>query len=125
MSIGAISPAKPGKSPVGADIDAITSSTQTRAASRSVPTMRKSREQSAVKKTNITLKLDAAMVREIKVIAATRGISVSAFVAGKLEEEVRQNGDYEQAMRRALALMKESSASGWQKTKSRDELHAR
>ena len=77
------------------------------------------------KKTNITLKLDASLVRAIKVIAAKRGISVSALLAGKLEEEVQRNGEYELAMKRALALMKESSAYGWQKPKSRDELHER
>jgi hypothetical protein len=77
------------------------------------------------KKTNITLKLDASLVRAIKVIAAKKGISVSALLAGKLEEEVQRNGEYEQAMKRALALMKESSAYGWRKPKSRDELHER
>jgi predicted DNA-binding ribbon-helix-helix protein len=87
--------------------------------------MTKTKEEAATRKTNITLKLDAALVRAIKVIAAMRGMSVSALMARKLEEEVRQNGNYEQAMKRALALMKESSASGWQKPKSRDELHER
>jgi hypothetical protein len=82
-------------------------------------------EQMDIKKTNITLKLDAGLVRAIKVIAAVQGISVSALMARKLEEEVRQNGNYDQAMKRALALMKESSGSGWQKPKSRDELHER
>jgi hypothetical protein len=79
----------------------------------------------ATKKTNITLKLDASLVQAIKVIAAKRGISVSALLTDKLEEEVQRNGEYEQAMKRALALMKESSAYGWQKPKSRDELHER
>jgi hypothetical protein len=79
----------------------------------------------ATKKTNITLKLDASLVQAIKVIAARKGISVSALMARKLEEEVQKNGDYEQAMKRALALMKESSAYGWQKPKSRDELYER
>ena len=82
-------------------------------------------EQMDIKKTNITLKLDAGLVRAIKVIAAVQGISVSALMARKLEEEVRQNGSYDQAMKRALALMKEGSGSGWQKPKSRDELHER
>ncbi len=77
------------------------------------------------KKTNITLKLDASLVRAIKVIAAKKGMSVSALLAGKLEEEVQRNGEYEQAMKRAFALMKESSGYGWQKPKSRDELHER
>lgn len=87
--------------------------------------MTKNAAQAASKKTNITLKLDASLVRAIKVIAAKKGISVSALMAHKLEEEVQKNGDYEQAMKRALALMKENSALGWRKPKSRDELHER
>ena len=88
-------------------------------------TMTKNTAQVATNKTNITLKLDASLVRAIKVIAARKGISVSALIAHKLEEEVQKNGDYEQAMKRALALMKESSGLGWQKPKSRDQLHER
>jgi hypothetical protein len=87
--------------------------------------MTKNTIQDAAKKTNITLKLAASLVRAIKVIAAKKGMSVSALLAEKLEEEVQRNGEYEQAMKRALALMKESSAHGWQKPKSRDELHER
>jgi predicted transcriptional regulator len=87
--------------------------------------MTKNTVQETTKKTNITLKLDASLVRAIKIIAAKKGISVSALMAQKLEEEVQKNGDYEQAMKRALALMRESSALGWQKPKSRDELHER
>ena len=87
--------------------------------------MSKNTVQVAVKKTNITLKLDASLVKAIKIIAAKKGISVSALMAHKLEEEVQKNGDYEQAMKRALALMKENSAFGWRKPKSRDELHER
>lgn len=87
--------------------------------------MTKNTAQASANKINITLKLDASLVRAIKVIAARKGTSVSALMAHKLEEEVQKNGDYEQAMKRALALMKESSGLGWQKPKSRDELHER
>jgi predicted transcriptional regulator len=87
--------------------------------------MTKNTVQETTKKTNITLKLDASLVRAIKIIAAKKGISVSALMAQKLEEEVQKNGDYEQAMKRALTFMRESSALGWQKPKSRDELHER
>ncbi len=87
--------------------------------------MTKNTIQVATKKANITLKLDASLARAIKVIAAKRGISISALMAQKLEEEVQKNGEYEQSMKRALALMKENSAFGWRKPKSRDELHER
>jgi len=38
---------------------------------------------------------------------------------------VKHVESYEESMKRALALMKENSAFGWRKPKSRDELHER
>ncbi len=77
------------------------------------------------KKTNITLKLDADLLQAAKVLAAKKGTSVSALVTLKLEEAVKEEDEYQQAMKRALELMKNSTALGWQKPKSRDELHER
>lgn len=77
------------------------------------------------RKTNITLKLDSELLRRIKVLAAERGTSVSAILASQLEEVVTKDDEYEEAMKRALSLMKESSAFGWRKPTSRDELHER
>jgi predicted transcriptional regulator len=77
------------------------------------------------KKTNITLKLDADLLKAVKVLAAQRGTSISALLASKLEEEVKQNDEYEKAMKRSIARMKEGWNLGWQKPKSRDELHER
>jgi predicted transcriptional regulator len=78
-----------------------------------------------MKKTNITLKLDSDLLRRVKVLAAEKGTSVSAMLTTKLEEVVTKDRAYEEAMRRALALMRESTGSGWQKPESRDELHER
>jgi predicted transcriptional regulator len=77
------------------------------------------------KKTNITLKLDADLLRRVKVLAAQKGTSVSAILATQLEEVVTKDHEYEDVMKRALAQMRESKASGWRKPKSRDELHER
>jgi predicted transcriptional regulator len=77
------------------------------------------------KKTNITLKLDADLLKAVKVLAAQRGTSISALLTSKLEEEVKQNDEYEKAMKRSIARMKEGWNLGWQKPKSRDELHER
>jgi predicted transcriptional regulator len=77
------------------------------------------------KKTNITLKLNADLLRSVKVLAAQRGTSVSALLAEKLEEIVMKEGEYERAMKRAIARMEKGSFGGWQKPKSRDELHER
>ncbi len=78
-----------------------------------------------MKKTNITLKLDSDLLRRVKVLAAEKGTSVSAMLTTKLEEVVTKDRAYEEAMRRALALMRESTGSDWQKPESRDELHER
>jgi hypothetical protein len=77
------------------------------------------------KKTNITLKLDADLLRSVKVIAAQRGTSVSALLAQKLEEIVKKEDEYERAMKRSIAIMREGWNLGWKKPKSRDELHER
>jgi predicted transcriptional regulator len=77
------------------------------------------------KKTNITLKLDADLLKAVKVLAALRGTSISALLTSKLEEEVKQNDEYEKAMKRSIAIMREGWNLGWKKPKSRDELHER
>lgn len=77
------------------------------------------------KKTNITLKLDADLLRAVKVVAAQKGTSISALMTEKLEEVVKGKDEYEKAMKRALARMKKGWGLGWQKPKSRDELHER
>jgi hypothetical protein len=77
------------------------------------------------KKKNITLKLDSHLIQAAKIEAARRGSSISALVAEKLEEIASRGDEYEQAKKRALALMKEGWNLGWKKPKSRDELHER
>jgi hypothetical protein len=69
--------------------------------------------------------LDTELLRSIKVLAAKRGTSISAFAAETFAEAVQREGSYADSMKRALALMKESSSLGWKKPKSRDELHER
>jgi hypothetical protein len=41
-------------------------------------------------KTNIILKLDTAILREIRILAAEEGSSISVLLAAKLEEIVRE-----------------------------------
>ena len=76
-------------------------------------------------KANITLKLDARLIREAKLLAAHEGSSISALLAAKLEEIVRQRKNYEKAKRRALARLKKGYDLGWKAPASRDELHER
>jgi predicted transcriptional regulator len=76
-------------------------------------------------KANITLRLDAELIREAKVLAAQRGSSVSRMLAEQLEELVRREKDYEAARRRALARLEAGFDLGWKPAGSRDELHER
>ncbi len=76
-------------------------------------------------KTNLTLKVDADLVREAKVLAARRGTSVSSLVARQLEELVRRDRSYEAARRRALERLGKARDLGWARPASRDELHER
>jgi len=76
-------------------------------------------------KTNITIKVDAEIIREAKLLAAQEGSSISALLTAKLEELVRQRKNYEGARRRALARLKTGYDLRWTPAASRDELHER
>ena len=76
-------------------------------------------------KTNVTLKLDADLLREAKVLAAEEGSSLSAMLATHLEEIVRQRRGFARARRRALARLREGFDLRWTPPRSRDELHER
>ena len=76
-------------------------------------------------KANITLKLDKALLRKARVLAAEEDTSVSALLAAKLEEAVREREGYEQAKRRALAILRKGFDLGYTPPASRDELHER
>ena len=76
---------------------------------------------------NLTLKLDADLYKELEVIAAQRGTSISALVSDKLTELVKEESGYARARARALTLLEQGFTLGtegeipW----SRDELHER
>ena len=76
-------------------------------------------------KTNITLKLDNELLREARILAAQQGTSISALLAGHLEEIVRERKGYERAKGRALRRLHEGFELNWKPPQSRDELHDR
>lgn len=76
-------------------------------------------------KTNITLKLDAALLREIEKLAAAEGTSISAFLAAHLEQMVRERKTYDRARARALARLRDGLDLRWTPPGCRDELHKR
>ena len=78
-----------------------------------------------VVKTNVTLKLDADLLREARVLAAEEGRSISALLTDRLETIVRERKAFDRARRRALARLKEGLDLQWAPPRSRDELHER
>jgi len=76
-------------------------------------------------KTNITLKIEADLLREARVLAAEEGTSISAMIATRLEQAVRERKGYQQARRRAVARLRRGLNLGWTPPRSRDELHER
>lgn len=76
-------------------------------------------------KTNLTLQLDADLIREAKVLAAKQGTSVSRLLADQLEALVRRDKGYERAKRRALTRMDHGFDIGWTPSVLRGELHER
>lgn len=76
---------------------------------------------------NITLRVDAALVREAKIIAAKRGTSLSAMAAEWLASLTRRETEYDKAMKQDLAFLDKPRKLGtygkaaW----TRDELHER
>jgi hypothetical protein len=76
-------------------------------------------------KTNVTLKIEADLLKEARVLAAEEGTSVSAMLAGQLEKIVLHRRGYQQAKMRALARLKRGFNLGWKPPRSRDELHER
>jgi hypothetical protein len=76
-------------------------------------------------KTNLTLSLEADLVREAKVLAARRGTSVSRLMSENLEDLIRRDKAYETARRRALSRMGQGFDLQWTRPASRAELHER
>jgi hypothetical protein len=76
-------------------------------------------------KTNITLKLDKALLREARALAEERGVSVSALLSGYLEQVVGARNDYARARKRALARLRKGLDLRWTSPRSRGELYER
>jgi hypothetical protein len=76
-------------------------------------------------KTNVTLKIDADLLREARILAAMEGSSISALLAARLEQAVRERKGYSQARRSALTRLRTGFDLNWTPARSRDELHER
>jgi hypothetical protein len=78
----------------------------------------------AMTRTNLTLQLDADVIRRARIVAAKRGTSVSALAASQLMALVAEDERYEQARERAESILKKAADRGG-RTWTRDELHDR
>jgi hypothetical protein len=76
-------------------------------------------------KQNITVRLDRQTLRKAKVLAARRNTSISGLLAAQIETLVGEDDAYEQARRRALALLEQGFHLGGEITSTRDEWHER
>ena len=76
---------------------------------------------------NVTLALPKALVRKVKVVAATRETSISALMTAALEDVVRRGDDRRAAMHRFLARAERGYDldTGGTVGLDRDQLHAR
>jgi hypothetical protein len=74
---------------------------------------------------NITITLDEETLREARVLAAERGLSVSALLRRELAGLVDRERGYAKARHSALARLKRARSLGGGRLVSRDELHDR
>ena len=76
-------------------------------------------------RTNVTLKLDADLLREARILAAEQGSSISALLAEQLDTLIRERKAFDKARRRALARLRSGLDLRWTPPQSRDELYKR
>lgn len=76
-------------------------------------------------KSNITLRLDAVLLKEARILAAEKDTSISALLAGYLEQAVRERAAYDRARKSALARLRKGMNLKWSPPRSRDELYER
>lgn len=74
---------------------------------------------------NITLALDEETLREARVIAARRGLSVSALMRAELANLVARERGYERARASAARRLRRGASLGGGKLAPREELHDR
>lgn len=74
---------------------------------------------------NITLSLDENTLREARVLAAHRGMSVSAFLRNELAKLVESHRVYSKARGSAVRRLQKGLSLGGVVPHTRDELHDR
>jgi len=77
------------------------------------------------KKRNLTLRLDANLIRKARVLAAQRGASISRLLSKQIELLVRDEDRYNVAKRKSLEWIRQGFHLGGKITATRDEWHER
>ena len=75
-------------------------------------------------KANLTIKLDKTLLRQVRILAAEQDTSISALVAAKMEEAVRERNQYDQAKQRGLGVLENGFDLG-ASAPTREEIHER
>jgi len=76
-------------------------------------------------KVKITLRLEAALLREARILAAQEGTSIGAMLTARLEQIVRERKSYDRSRRRPLARLRKGMSLGWTSPRSREEIYER
>jgi uncharacterized membrane protein len=76
-------------------------------------------------KRNVTLALDEELLHRARIVCQKKRTTLTRVIRDRLEDLVRQNEEYQSAMERIIARMKERPIKVGKKTWTRDELHAR
>ncbi|MGD0829466.1 MAG: hypothetical protein ABR907_00890 [Terracidiphilus sp.] len=76
-------------------------------------------------KSNITLKIESDLLREARVLAAEEGSSISAMLAARLEQAIRERSGFDHARRNAIARLRSGFDLRWTPSRSRGEMHER
>lgn len=74
---------------------------------------------------NLTLALDEDTVRKVRVVAARRGLSVSALIREELARLAREHDEYQAARDAARSRITAGQRLGGGPLPSREELHDR
>ncbi len=74
---------------------------------------------------NITITLDADTARRARVRAAERNMSVSRYVGELLRKDIRESGEYEEAMKRYFSSKLVLALQPGERLPTREELHDR
>jgi hypothetical protein len=77
------------------------------------------------RKQNLTIRLDRETIRKARIVAAKHSTSISGLLTRQIEILVGKDEAYENAKRRALALLETGFDLGGKIRVSRDELHER